>query len=154
ECILHLADLLARSEGLNLIVCPPRVIKDDLLVPLLARLKQAAPRSVWLAAGMLYRGDDARRLARLAAIAAAARVPLIAINDVLYHVSSRRPLQDVVTCIREHLTLDQAGRRLEANAERHLKSPTEMARLFREAPIAVTTAADFLSRCHFSLDQL
>src|SRR5262249_48361309 len=62
-CILKLADLLDRIEGLNLIVCPPRVIRADDLAPLLARLQRAAPGSVWLAAGMLYRGDDARRLA-------------------------------------------------------------------------------------------
>ena len=61
-------------------------------------------------------------------------VPLIAVGDVLYQRAERRPLQDVVTCIREHVTIDQAGRRLEANAERHLKAPQEMARLFRAAP--------------------
>ena len=90
---------------------------------------------------MLYRGDDARRLARLAAIAGEAGVPLIAVNDVLYHAPERRALQDVVTCIREHVTLEAAGRRLEANAERHLKSPAEMARLFRKAPEAVGETA-------------
>ena len=61
-----------------------------------------------------------------------ALVPLIAVNDVLYHAPERRALQDVVTCIREHVTIDSAGRLLEANAERHLKPPAEMARLFRE----------------------
>src|SRR5215471_9526616 len=154
ECILSLADLLAHIEGLNLIVCPPRVIKADVLAPLLARLRQAAPRSVWLAAAMLYRGDDARRLARLARLAADAFVPLIAINDVLYHELTSRPLQDVVTCIREHLTLDQAGRQLEVNAERHLKAPAEMARLFRAAPQALAETLKFFARCRFSLDEL
>ena len=124
------------------------------LVRLLAQLHQAAPRSVWLAVNMLYRGDDARRLARLAAIASDAGVPLIAVNDVLYHAPERRALQDVVTCIREHLMLDQAGRRLEANAERHLKTPAEMARLFRQAPMAVSATAQFIARCRFSLDEL
>ncbi len=82
---------------------------------------------------MLYRGDDRRRLTRLIAIADDAAVPLIAVNDVLYHAPERRPLQDIVTCIREHVTIETAGRRLEANAERHLKPPQEMARLFRAA---------------------
>ena len=90
-------------------------------------------RRVWLAAGMLYRGDDARRIARLAEVANGASVPLIAVNDVLYHAPERRALQDVVTCIREHLTLESAGRTLETNAERHIKSPQEMARLFQRA---------------------
>ena len=92
---------------------------------------------------MLYRGDDARRLARLMAIADDASVPLIAVNDVLYHAPERRPLQDVVTCIREHVTIETAGRRLEANAERHLKSPQEMARLFRKAPEAIEETQNF-----------
>src|SRR5262249_48882773 len=109
---------------------------------------------VWLAASLLYRGDDGRRLARLARIAGDARVPLIAVNDVLYHVPQRRALQDVGTCIREHVTLTAAGRRLEANAERHLKAPDEMTRLFRAAPEAVAQTLRFFERCKFSLDQL
>ncbi len=121
---------------------------------ILARLREAAPGSVWLGASMLYRGDDARRLARLAELAVTAKVPLIAVGDVLYHAPERRALQDVVTCIREHLTLDNAGRRLEANAERHLKSAAEMTRLFRAAPQAIAETQRFLDRCRFSLDEL
>jgi len=117
-------------------------------------LREAVPDAVWLGASMLYRGDDARRLARLAALAATAKIPLIAVGDVLYHAPERRALQDVVTCIREHLTLDNAGRRLEANAERHLKSADEMARLFRAAPQAIAETQRFLERCRFSLDEL
>ena len=49
-------------------------------------------------------------------------MPLIAVNDALYHHPEQRELQDIVTCIREHVTLDEAGKRLEANAERHLKA--------------------------------
>ena len=75
-------------------------------------------------------------------------------NDVLYHAPERRPLQDVMTCIREHVTIDNAGRLLEANAERHLKSPREMARLFRRAPEAIDRTLRFLDRCNFSLEEL
>jgi error-prone DNA polymerase len=125
------------------------------LVSLIAKLKQSASRrAVWLAASMLYRGDDARRLAKLAAIAAEVRVPLIAVNDVLFHAPERRALADVVTCIREHTTLEAAGRRLHANAERHLKPPAEMARLFRAAPEALGETLRFLETCRFSLDEL
>ena len=85
----------------------------------------------YLAAQHLYRGDDARRLARLAAIGEATGLPLLATNEVLYHLPERRPLQDVLTCIREGCTIAEAGYRLAANAERHLKPPQEMARLFR-----------------------
>jgi DNA polymerase III alpha subunit len=154
DCILGLPDLLDHMEGLNLVVMPPPLIHAARLGTLLARLKTATPRSVWLAAGMLYRGDDARRLARLIGIADTTGVPLIAVNDVLYHEPARRPLQDVVTCVREHLTLAAAGRKLEANAERHLKSPQEMARLFRRVPEALDETVRFLESCNFSLEEL
>src|SRR5215217_4776526 len=154
ECLLFLDDLMEHIEGLNLIVVPDR-INAGALHPLLERLNEAASRrSVWLAAAMLYRGDDQRRLTRLARLAAATRVPLIAVNDVLYHAPERRALQDVVTCIRQHVTIDCAGRLLEDNAERHLKSGTEIARLFCAAPQAVNETLRFLERCRFSLDEL
>ena len=103
---------------------------------------------------MLYRGDDRRRLATLRDVADGALVPLIAVNDVLYHVPERRALQDVVTCIREHKTLEEAGTLLGANAERHLKSAEEMTRLFGETSKAIGQTTRFLKRCHFSLDEL
>src|SRR5438045_9293899 len=103
---------------------------------------------------MLYRGDDNRRLRKLAAIAENTGVPLIAVNDVLYHAPERRPLQDVITCIREHVTIDTAGRLLEANAERHLKPGHEMARLFRRAPETVDRTLRFLERWNVSLGAL
>jgi error-prone DNA polymerase len=158
ECLLNRDDLLAYADGLNLVVMPERLKrtgtagKEDPLTALLQALREAT--QVWLGASMRYRGDDARRLARLAALAGAARVPLIAIGDVLYHAPERRPLQDVMTCIREHVTLATAGRRLEANAERHLKAPEEMARLFRAAPEAIDETLHLLERCKFSLDEL
>ncbi|MGC1466413.1 MAG: PHP domain-containing protein, partial [Pseudolabrys sp.] len=155
DCLLGLPDLIQFIEGLNLIVMPPVRIDAHALGLLLDRLKKAASRgSVWLGAGMLYRGDDARRLARLAEIAKGAFVSLIAVNDVLYHAHERRALQDVVTCIREHVTIDSAGRLLEANAERHLKSPEEMARLFRKYPDAIEQTTRFIANCRFSLEEL
>jgi len=161
QCLLRRDDLLAHAAGLNLVVMPAhlkRAVAAEqqdavFLMALLAALREAASRA-WLGASMRYRGDDARRLARLAAIAGAARVPLLATGDVLYHAPERRPLQDVMTCIREHVTLADAGRRLEANAERHLKPPQEMARLFRAAPEAVTETLRLIERCRFSLDEL
>ena len=155
ECILYRDDLLEHIGGLNLIVLPPKQIDADAILLLLAQLKETASRdSVWLAASMIYRGDDQRRLSRLMAMADDAAVPLIAVNDVLYHAPERRPLQDVVTCIREHVTIETGGRRLEANAERHLKPPQEMTRLFRKVPAAIAETLRFLERCNFSLDEL
>src|SRR5215475_6662454 len=152
ECTLFLDDLVEYGAGLNLIVMSPDEIEADALRALLGRLQDAS--AVWLGASMLYRGDDQRRMAQLKRAAADSTVPLIAVNDVLYHAPERRALQDVVTCIREHVTIDAAGRRLEASAERHLKAPAEMARLFRAAPEALRETQRFVERCGFSLDDL
>ncbi len=155
ECSLGLPDLLAEAEGLNLIVIPPVRVHAARLQALLARLKEAASkRSVWLAVSRLYRSDDERRLARLAGISKQTFVPLIAINDALYHAPERRMLQDVVTCIRKHTPIDRAGCLLEANAERHLKSSAEMMRLFGKIPEAVTQTQAFIDCCGFSLKEL
>jgi error-prone DNA polymerase len=124
------------------------------ILPVLETLAAIAPRRVWLGAFMPYRGDDRRRLQKLGRVAHAAGVPLLATNDVLYHMPERRELQDVITCIREHVTLDEAGRLLEVNAERHLKSPEEMAGLFRDFPEALDETVRFANRITFSLDQL
>jgi error-prone DNA polymerase len=121
---------------------------------LLLLLREAAPGRVRLAATMLHRGNDRARLARRAALARDAGLPLIAVNDVLYHHPDRRELQDVLTCVREHLTIDQAGRRLAVNAERYLKPPAEMARLFRDAPEAIEETSRLSAVLAFSLDEL
>jgi error-prone DNA polymerase len=99
-------------------------------------------------------GRDKRRLSRLADIAKGANIPLLATNDVLYATPEQRPLHDIVTCIREGTTIAAAGRRLEANAERHVKSTVEMARLFKDYPQAIEETARILDRIGFSLDQL
>lgn len=153
ECHLGLADLLEWQEGMCLAVLPPRRVPEA-FAHFLRQLEAAAPGRVWLAAPLLGRGDDARRLARLSAVGRAAGVRLLATSDVLYHAPERRALQDVLTSIRHHLPLDAAGCRLEANAERHLKSAAEMARLYRAAPEAVAETYAFFSRLAFSLDDL
>ena len=107
-----------------------------------------------LAATHYHRGDDGRRLATLAALAASHGVPLVATGDVHQHDPARRRLHDTLTCIREHCTIDDAGWRLEANAERHLKSPSELARLFRDHPDALANTARIAGQCRFSLGEL
>ena len=131
-----------------------RLIAGSKKPSLLAVLQNAAPGRVRLAATMLYRGNDRARLARRAESARAAGVPLIAVNDVFYHHPDRRELQDVLTCIREHLTIDRAGRRLAVNAERFLKAPAEMARLFHAAPDAIEETLALDAALTFSLDEL
>ncbi|MGA7710563.1 MAG: error-prone DNA polymerase [Rhizomicrobium sp.] len=147
-------DHLAEEEGGLPSFAPEAAITNMDWPVFLRKLREVAPGRVWLGAFMPYRGDDQRRLSEWQRIAQAAHVPLIATNDVLYHHPDRRELQDVVTCIREHVTLDEAGRLLEANAERHLKPMEEMAQLFRHAPGAIEETIRFADRISFSLDQL
>ncbi len=154
ECHLKLDDLLEFSEGQLLAVTLPHRFETATAFDVLDRLQRSRADGVWLAASLLYRGDDKRRLMRLDRIAKAAGVPLLATNEVLYHDPARRRLQDVLTCIREKTTIDAIGRRLEANAERHLKPANEMARLFRDLPEAIAETMRFAGRIVFSLDQL
>jgi error-prone DNA polymerase len=148
ECLLDFKDLFENRRGLLLIVIPPPESKDSL--PVLKTLKS----DVWLAVSMLYTGEDRRRLRDLQHLAHTARVPLIAINDVLYHHPERRDLQDVVTCIREHVTLKEAGTKLQANAERHLKPAEDMAHLFRACPQAIAETLRFAGQISFTLAEL
>ncbi len=153
DCILNFADLAEYSAGLLFIVIPPRP-RVDRTEAALKKLRTIAPGRLWLGAAMHYRGDDRRHLSRLIDMSQRHRVPLIALGDALYHAPERRALQDVLTCIREGVTIDTAGYRLEANAERHLKPAAEMARIFARAPEAIAETMRFLALCKFSLGQL
>jgi error-prone DNA polymerase len=143
DCILHLDDLLDHADDLLLIV-----MSDE--AALLQKLAMACPDRVWIGATMFRGGADARRLARLKTLSDATGIPLLATNDVLYAKAEDRPLHDIVTCIREGTTIHAAGKKLLANAERHLKSPDEMARLFRSQPQAITATQDLIARIHFT----
>jgi error-prone DNA polymerase len=154
ECHLGLDDLLEFAEGQLLAVMLPHRFEPEQALEVLDQLQRSRADGVWLAASLLYRGDDKRRLGRLQRLAATAGVPLLATNEVLYHHPARRPLQDVLTCIREKITIETIGKRLEANAERYLKPADEMVRLFREAPEAIAETMRFAGRINFSLAQL
>jgi len=121
----------------------------------LRRVKTAIEGSpLYLAASHSYRGEDRARIAALHALAERCATPLIATGDVLYHAAHRRPLQDVLTCVREKTTVADAGLQLEANAERHLKAPHEMARLFKGYEDALARTLEIADACRFSLDEL
>jgi error-prone DNA polymerase len=161
ECELYLADVADHAGGQIFVGLPPENWSwrqaDPANRDFEAALRETNERldaPLYLAASQLYRGDDRSRIAALSAIAARCRTPLIASNDVLYHEPQRRPLQDVLTCIREKCTIHQAGLRLEANAERHLKGADEMARLFRGFEEAVARTFEIAKACNFSLDEL
>jgi len=90
---------------------------------------------------------------KLAALADATRIPIVATNDVC-HGGSDRKLLDVLTCIRLKTTLEEAGRSLWINSQRHLKSPAEMAVLFRDLPTAVAVSRAIAERCSFQLCEM
>ena len=136
ECHLTFEEILAASEGQMLIACsPPRTLSAGFRASRLARalLRDRARPHVSRRRHYLSR-RRARRLGVLAELGEAIGAPLVATNDVHYHAPERRPLADVLTCIREKCTIAEAGLRLAANAERHLKPPAEMARLFAGFP--------------------
>jgi len=153
QCHLALSDVLEHGVGQCFIAMPPPVPGKDFTAAL-TQLAQGFPRSVWLGLTPLYRADDKSRFVLLGRMAREAGVPLVATNDVLYHTPDRKPLADVVTCIREHCTLAEAGFRLAANAERHVKSGAEMARILAHAPQALAATYEIAARCTFSLDEL
>ena len=153
ECHLDFADLAAHAEGSLFILMPPVRVPAGFAAAA-RKLAGLAPGRAWVAAVLYRKGDDRRRLAALSEIARESRLPLIAVNDVLYHAPERRPLQDILTCIREKTTIEKAGRLLEANAERHLKPGFEMTRLFRDFPSAIVETMRFLKRITFTLDEI
>ena len=149
-CRLRLDDLEDHAAGMALIVMPPPW-PDAAFAASLDRISGfGAP--VWLGAARRYAPDDAARLEALAALAGRRR--LVAVNDVLYHAPSRRPLQDVMRCIRHGCTIAEAGLRLEPHGERYLKPADEMARLFRGHEAAIAAQAEILDAVGFKLGDI
>ncbi|NLH83440.1 MAG: error-prone DNA polymerase [Phyllobacteriaceae bacterium] len=158
DCRLALDDLLAWGEGLMLAPLPGRdrlTEEAPRLATTLDRLRESFGREwIRLAAQPLFGPGDRRRLARLARVADGAGVRLLAVGDLLHHAPERRPLADVMAAIRAGTTLDDAGDRLTPHAERHPRSPDEIARLFRDHPRAVAETVAVVERLSFSLDEL
>ena len=149
-CTLHRADLLAGCGGMVLIVLSGPELRDADL----EAYRDAFPGNVYLAASHTLSGDDRARIEILAARAARLGIPLVATNDVMMHAPARRAMADVLTCIREKVTIDRAGWLTQRNAERHLKPAAEMAALFDGYEDALTTGVEIAARCRFSLDEL
>ena len=153
DCHLTFEDVLSASEGQMLIALPPDKLSPA-FTERLAALACAAPRRSFLAGVHRHRGDEPRRLGQLDELGRRVGTPLVAVNDVLYHAPERRALADVVTCIREKCTVAEAGFRLAVNAERHIKLPAEMARLFAGFPEAIARTVKIAEACKFSLSDL
>lgn len=159
QCHLYKADVYAHAKGIKFIAVPPAVLNSNFefaqeYISTLQEYKVALGNSLYLGASFLYSGDDQKKLYRLSQLEDRLGIPMVAINDVHYHTPERRQLQDILTCIREKCTIQSAGFRLHANAERYLKPMDEMHRLFRQYPHAINNAFSLASDCKFSLDEL
>ena len=153
SCHLLFADLGTSHEGQQFILIVDEADWSG-SEKALAQLVALAPGRVWVAGTARFSGQDRARLNRLADLARRHEARFLASNDIAYHEPARKIVYDVVTCIREHFTLAEAGRRLEPNAERHLKGPREMAELFSEHPDALAETLRFAAGLSFSLDEL
>ncbi len=159
QCELYTRDVYNHARESMFIVVPPASLNeffdfDETFVKALHEYRAAFGEQLSIAATRTYNGDDVKLVHRIASLAKALRVPMVATNDVHYHHPSRRQLQDVVTCVREKCTIHNAGFRLFANAERHLKPGDEMTRLFRQYPGAVAQTQHLEEVCRFSLSEL
>src|ERR1019366_4348514 len=132
RCRLDWSDLVAYGEGLIAVLVPDEA--DDICALRLRRLAAGFGDRAYMALTLRRRPNDALRLHELSNMALQADVPPVVANDVLFHVPARRVLQDVVTCIRPNCSINEAGFRRQRHADRYLKPPEEMTRLFSRYP--------------------
>ncbi|PTE13871.1 PHP domain-containing protein, partial [Phaeovulum veldkampii] len=157
ECHLQRADLAEWGQGMILIALSPDPMEDgnpkttrsDLLA-----VARTFPGQCFLGAAPRYDGRDQARLDQLAMLAQGVNLPMVAVGDVLMHRAARRPLADVLTCLRIGCTIDNIGEHRLANGERRLKSGAEMARLFARHPAALRRTVEIADRCVFRLNDL
>jgi error-prone DNA polymerase len=152
QCHLVWDDVAAWNEGLLAVLLGDHA--DDALTTNLTRLRQTFGNRAYMALIRRFAPNEHLRLHAIEQAAQMAGIPTIAMGDVLYHHPDRRRLQDVVSCIREGCTIDEAGYRLERHADRYLKDPVEMRRLFERHEQAFRCVGEILDRCTFSLDEL
>lgn len=153
ECHLELNDVVDHSEGQHFILPFPQILTDSTRTHI-QNCADLFHGHLHLALTHSFRGDDKQWIRSVADYAGSLSIPLVVTNDVLFHTPERKMLQNVVTCIREKCTLTEAGFRLEANAERHLKPPEEIAQLFSEWPDALEATVEIADLCCFSMDEL
>jgi error-prone DNA polymerase len=165
DCTLSRDDVLAAMADSCAIIVPPPVITPDWLAEARLRIAHApATCDLYVAATRPFDGTDFERLAVLERLVKAplskvgrggARPPrLIATMDALFHTPDRALLADTLACIREKTTLEAAGYLRLQNAERCLKSPAEIARLFKGYQDALDAQQDLFDAITFNLDQL
>ena len=153
QCHITLDDLLHHAEGLFIAV-HPEAADGNTPGACLERLKPVFADRLHLGLIRAYGPHDQRDMARAAKTAKLHDVPLLALGDALYHNAGRRPLQDVVTCIRLGETLARVGTRLAINAERHLRAPAAVAHAFKGYEDAIARTVALTAKLCFSLDEL
>jgi error-prone DNA polymerase len=168
ECHLTFEEILDAAEGQIFIALPPADLFSDYAPKItspsrggfgvfpsrLSALADTAPGRSVVGVVICLRGHHPPRLGLLAELGAQCGAPLVAVNDVFYHAPERRPLLDVLTCIREKCTIAAADLRLSINAERHIKSLSEMTRLFAAFPDAIARSVAIARSLNFSLGEL
>jgi error-prone DNA polymerase len=152
--LLQRDDLLEWGDLMSLAVLPDLAAGAEISLTLLRQLRHRFGPALRLGVAPCYAGNDRFRVEQAAAMAESTGIPLMATNDVLYHTADRRPLQDVLTAIRLNTPVAEVGLELTANAERHLKPPLEMMRLFRRHPQALAETLRFAEELTFSLGDL
>jgi error-prone DNA polymerase len=159
ESRLSLTDVADHAAGLLAVVdyfaetdSPPQ--SDSVILNQLSTYKEIFSDRCYLAIALHHGPDDDLQLDRFAGLARQACIRLVAGNGVHYHVATRRFLHDVLTAIRHGLTVAELGHLRFPNAERQLKSPAQMTRLFHRYPAAIEQGLELVTRCGFSLDQL
>ncbi|MBC9030797.1 error-prone DNA polymerase [Sphingomonas sp. JC676] len=151
-CILDWADVVFHAEGLVAILVPD--MPGEETREHLRALAEAFGARAYCALSFRRRPDDLARLHGLDRLARDAGVRAVATGDVLYHSPEARPLQDVVTAIREKTVVDALGYRRERFMDRHLKSSAEMERRFSGFPDAIAASADIARTCTFDLGEI
>jgi error-prone DNA polymerase len=152
KCHLDWSDVVDWNEGLIAVLVPDEA--DETAAFQLRRMRETFKDRCYLALTLRRRPNDQLRLFELSNLATQYRVPTVVSNDVLYHEPGRRMLQDIVTCIRHNVVIDNAGFLRERHADRYLKPPEEMHRLFTRFPEALRRTLEVMERCQFSLDEL
>ena len=159
KCFIYKKDVYEYSKGIKFIAIPPDILNDEFdfertFQKELEEYRHHLGTELYLAITKQYQGNDQKQIFRLSQLSKQFSIPLVATNDVHYHSAERRQLQDILTCIREKCTIHNAGYKLNANAEKHLKSQDEMLRLFRNYPDAINRTQEIAEACQFSLDEL
>ncbi|MEN8936139.1 MAG: PHP domain-containing protein, partial [Planktotalea arctica] len=151
-CYLDLRDIAQGGAGMSLIALPQSALRES--APEIATLKKHFPKDVFIGAAPRYDGSDQQHFDAVARLAHRTAAPMVAVGDVLMHHGSRRQLADVLTCIREGITIDKIGTRALLNAERRLKGATDMTRLFARHPAALRRSVEIAARSSFCLSEL